>query len=251
LSTIGLLGLGEAGSLIATDLVAAGAEVRGYDPAVPTLAGVPTVEAPADVAVGADLVLSLSSAADALDAAGSVADHMGSQCVFVDANTAAPERKREVAEALDGIPFADLALMQSVPGRGLKTPALAAGPGAERAVAILGELGMPVAAIGGDVGAAAARKLARSVFVKGMAAAVAESLAAGDALGCGDWLRDDVERTLAAADAATVEHLVTGSRKHAVRRAAEMAAVEAMLTDLGVRPGVTAATRAWLEELAR
>jgi 3-hydroxyisobutyrate dehydrogenase-like beta-hydroxyacid dehydrogenase len=32
--TIAVLGLGEAGSLIAWDLVAAGAVVRGYDPAV-------------------------------------------------------------------------------------------------------------------------------------------------------------------------------------------------------------------------
>ncbi len=37
---IAVLGFGEAGSLLARDLVAAGAAVRGYDPKVPAPAGV-------------------------------------------------------------------------------------------------------------------------------------------------------------------------------------------------------------------
>ena len=37
---IAVLGLGEAGSLLARDLVAAGAAVRGFDPKVPAPAGV-------------------------------------------------------------------------------------------------------------------------------------------------------------------------------------------------------------------
>ena len=42
-----MFGLGEAGSLIATDLVAAGQQVRGYDPAdVPTPAGVERCDDP-------------------------------------------------------------------------------------------------------------------------------------------------------------------------------------------------------------
>jgi 3-hydroxyisobutyrate dehydrogenase-like beta-hydroxyacid dehydrogenase len=37
---IAVLGFGEAGSLLARDLAAAGATVRGYDPKVPAPAGV-------------------------------------------------------------------------------------------------------------------------------------------------------------------------------------------------------------------
>ena len=37
---VALLGLGEAGSEIGRDLVAAGADVRGYDPRVSSVAGV-------------------------------------------------------------------------------------------------------------------------------------------------------------------------------------------------------------------
>jgi 3-hydroxyisobutyrate dehydrogenase-like beta-hydroxyacid dehydrogenase len=249
---IGFLGLGEAGALIATDLVAAGASVRGWDPAVPRVAGVAAAAGPARVAAGAAVVLSLNSAADALDAARSVAGALGPGQVYADGNTAAPGRKREVAAVIaeTGADFADVALMDSVPGRGLRTPALASGPGAARFAEVLGAWGMPVEDGGPEVGLAAARKLARSVFMKGMAAAIAESLAAGERLGCGDWLRGDVERTLAGADAATVGHLVDGSRRHAVRRGAEMAAAEAMLGELGVPSRIASATRAWLADLA-
>ena len=37
---VGMIGLGEAGSAIAVDLVAAGASVRGWDPAAPVPEGV-------------------------------------------------------------------------------------------------------------------------------------------------------------------------------------------------------------------
>ena len=37
--TVAVLGLGEAGAAIAGDLAAAGARVRGYDPAVPPRPG--------------------------------------------------------------------------------------------------------------------------------------------------------------------------------------------------------------------
>jgi 3-hydroxyisobutyrate dehydrogenase-like beta-hydroxyacid dehydrogenase len=249
---IGFLGLGEAGSAIARDLVAAGASVRGWDPLVPRVDTVATTACAADVATGAHVVISLNSAADAVDAARSVAAGLGSGQVYADGNTAAPARKREVAAVIapTGAQFVDVALMQSVPGRGLKVPVLASGPGAACFVQALSAYGMPVEDGGPEVGVAAARKLARSVFVKGMAAAIGESLAAGEALGCAEWLRAEIERTVTGADAAMVGHLVEGSRRHAVRRRAEMAAAQDMLDELGVAPHVAAAARAWLGDLA-
>jgi 3-hydroxyisobutyrate dehydrogenase-like beta-hydroxyacid dehydrogenase len=62
---IALLGLGEAGSAIATDLVAAGADVRGYDPAVAVPTGVADRADEADAVRDADLVLSANSSHDA------------------------------------------------------------------------------------------------------------------------------------------------------------------------------------------
>ena len=102
----------------------------------------------------------------------------------------------------------------------------------------------------GPPGLAAERKLLRSVFVKGLAAAVVEALAAGRAAGCEEWLRDNISEELTRADAATVRRLVDGSHRHAVGRAAEMRAAADMLTDLGIPPLVSLASRDLLERLA-
>ena len=65
---IAVLGFGEAGSLLARDLVAAGATVRGYDPKVPAPAGVTRAGSDAEAVAGAGLVLSVNSASDAVAA---------------------------------------------------------------------------------------------------------------------------------------------------------------------------------------
>ena len=65
---IAVLGFGEAGSLIARDLVAAGAAVRGFDPEAPAPAGVTAAASDADAVAGADLVLSVNSASEAVAA---------------------------------------------------------------------------------------------------------------------------------------------------------------------------------------
>jgi 3-hydroxyisobutyrate dehydrogenase-like beta-hydroxyacid dehydrogenase len=249
---IAILGLGEAGSVLAADLVSAGAEVRGFDPAGFDLEEVDAAPAPAQAARGADAVLSLNSAEAAAGAAGSVAEVLSDAVLFADLNTAAPAVKISVAEVVKGAgaSFADVALMGPVPGRGIRTPALASGSGAERFAQVFGELGMPVTVVGLEPGEAAARKLARSVFAKGLAAAVGEALTAAERLGCEEWLYGEIERALVEADERLLRRLIDGSRKHAARREEEMAAAVAMLRDLEVPPRISAATEQWLRSLA-
>jgi 3-hydroxyisobutyrate dehydrogenase-like beta-hydroxyacid dehydrogenase len=76
--------------------------------------------------------------------------------LWADLNTASPGLKRElasIAEA-DGVPFADVAMMAPVPGRGLRVPMLASVDGTARhavrrtaemeaAAQMLTELGVP------------------------------------------------------------------------------------------------------------
>jgi 3-hydroxyisobutyrate dehydrogenase-like beta-hydroxyacid dehydrogenase len=110
-------------------------------------------------------------------------------------------------------------------------------------------LGMPVTRVGSEVGAAATCKLVRSVFTKGMAAAIGEALAAAERLGCEGWAYADIEHSLIEADAALLRRLIEGSRTHAERRVEEMAAAAEMLTELGVEPRIASATEAWLRTL--
>jgi 3-hydroxyisobutyrate dehydrogenase-like beta-hydroxyacid dehydrogenase len=247
-----MIGLGEAGSAIAADLVAAGASVRGWDPVARAPGGVEAAaDAPAAVA-GADVVISANSASVARDVAQSVAGVLVEGQVFADLNTATPALKRELAETVGpaGALFADVALIGPVPGNGLRTRSLVSGDGAELFAQTLGPLGMPVTVVSTEPGAAAARKLARSVFAKGLAAAIGESLAVAEQLGFEDWLYADLERTLEDADGALLRRLIDGSRSHAVRRVDEMTAAAEMLEEAGVEPRIASASEAWLRSLA-
>jgi 3-hydroxyisobutyrate dehydrogenase-like beta-hydroxyacid dehydrogenase len=248
---IAVLGFGEAGSLIARDLVAAGAAVRGFDPRVPPPDGVAGAGSDAAAVIGAGLVLSLNSAADAVAALTASLDALAPGAVWADLNTASPAVKRRLADigAGRGVPVADIAMMAPVPGRGLRVPMLASGD-AEFAVAVLRRYGADIEVLDGPPGLAATRKLLRSVFYKGMSASIVEALEAAEAAGLGDWLRPHIAEELAAADASTVDRVVTGTRRHAVRRGHEMAAAAEMLTDLGVKPIMADASRALHERLA-
>jgi 3-hydroxyisobutyrate dehydrogenase-like beta-hydroxyacid dehydrogenase len=249
---VALLGLGEAGAALAADLVASGADVRGWDPAPGRLVpGVTPATGEADAVAGAAVVLSVTTAAAALDAARAAAGALSPDALYADLNTSAAALKRELARVVEGTgaAFADVALVAPVPGRGLRTPTLASGGGAERYRDTFAPMGQPVEVVGPEPGAAAARKLVRSVFVKGIAAAVMESLAAAAALGCGEWLREDVVATLADADRTFVERLEHGSRVHAVRRVAEMEAAAEQLRSLGIEPRIATAAAEALREL--
>ncbi|MFJ9779491.1 DUF1932 domain-containing protein [Amycolatopsis sp. NPDC101161] len=250
--TIAILGLGEAGSALARDLAAAGAVVRGYDPVVSAVEGVVTTGSEAEAAEGADLVLSVNSAHAAVEALEAGLGGVKTGAAWADLNTASPGTKRELAgiAAEHGVPFADVAIMAPVPGRGLRVPMLATGVAAEAVAAALNAFGAAVEIMTGDAGLAAERKLLRSVFFKGMSAAVVEALQAARAAGCEDWLRKIIVDELTAANAATVDRLVDGSYRHAVRRTAEMAAAAEMLTELDVRNDVAGAARDQLAHIA-
>ncbi len=250
--TVAVLGLGEAGSEIAAGLVSAGAVVRGFDPRVPTRPGVVCCSDDADACRGADVVLSLTTAHEALDAVRAALPGLRPGTIYADLNTSSSALKLALAglAADAGVGrFADVALMSPVPGKGLHTPMLAAGPAAADFARLLGGLGATIDVLAGPPGAAADRKLVRSVFFKGLAAAVTESLRAARAAGCEDWIRDDITAELTAASAGTVDRLERGSVRHATRRAEEMAACAALLTELGVPPRIATASEQWLRQL--
>jgi 3-hydroxyisobutyrate dehydrogenase-like beta-hydroxyacid dehydrogenase len=241
---VAVLGLGEAGGRIAADLVAAEADVRGWDP-VARPAGIELAEDAPTAVRDADVVLSLNAAAVALEVAEGVAGALDGGALYADLNTSSPGLKRQLAGAVP-CPFADVALVGTVPATGLRTPALASGPGAERFAGLLGPLGMPVEVVGQEPGEAAGLKLLRSVFMKGVAAAALESLEAARAAGAEARVRADMAAVLGDP---LLERLLTGSQAHAARRVDEMRAAAAYLEELGVEPRVATAAAEWLEEL--
>jgi 3-hydroxyisobutyrate dehydrogenase-like beta-hydroxyacid dehydrogenase len=256
---IAVLGLGEAGSAIAHDLVRAGVRVRAYDPAVSAadgitgITGITGTASEAEAACGADLVLSVNSAKAAVGAFAAGLPGLRPDALWADLNTASPGTKRQLADiaAAARVSLADVAMMAPVPGCGLRVPMLASGEAAARYAALLRPLGADIEVLDGPAGLAASKKLLRSVFYKGMAAAVVEALDAARAAGDEPWLRAHIAAELAAADTGTMERIIDGTRRHAVRRSAEMEAAAGMLTDLGVPPLMADASRALHERLAR
>lgn len=256
---VAILGLGEAGSAIARDLVAADAQpgrevsVRGWDPAPRgDISGIPLAGSAVDAVAGAQVVLSINVAAVARDVALSVADALTPRAVFADLNTSAPALKRDIAAIVEpkGALFADVALMAPVPGRGIHTPALVAGSGAEQFRAAFAPLGMPIEVVSAQPGDAATRKLLRSVFMKGWAAAIIESLEAARRLGADDWLLQEIAQEFSQADERLMWRLIEGSRQHAIRRVEEMTAAVELLHDLDIEPRVASAAAGWLRQLA-
>jgi 3-hydroxyisobutyrate dehydrogenase-like beta-hydroxyacid dehydrogenase len=244
---VAVLGLGEAGGTIGSGLAAAGCRVRGWDP-VPTAtaAGVERAGTPAEAVSRADLVLSLATAAHALGAATEVAPSLSAGQTYADLNTTAPALKRDLAAIIgsSGAAFADVALLGPVPARGIETPALASGDGAARFAELVRPLGMPVELVGAEPGDAAGLKLLRSVFMKGLAASVLESLEAARERGAEEWLRREIAEVVGEP---LLERLLAGTVAHAGRRRDEMDAASAYLEELGVEPRVSRAAAGWLE----
>jgi len=250
---VAVYGLGEAGSALAEDLGRAGLRVTAWDPHPKRLPErVILAQAPEAAVEGAEVVLVLTTPRASIQVAETLRDHLRPGQVYADCNSTSPAVKRQAAALVEpsGALFADVALMAPVPGRGIRTPALASGPGAEILAERLGPLGMPVQVLGPQVGLAASRKLVRSVFTKGMAAAAVEALQAARALGCEDEVYADMARTLQEADEAFLRRLLEGTRQHASRRVEEMQAVCELVEELGVPSRVARASLGWMEELA-
>ena len=249
---IAVLGLGEAGSIYARGLAERGADIVGFDPRVSAgPSGVARLPSVGDAVDGADLVLSLVSARVAGDVLDAALPRMRPGTPFADFNTGAPAQKRVLATAAvaAGIPFADIAVMAPVPRAGVDTELLASGDGAETTAVALAGFGLPIRVVGTDAGDAAGLKLVRSVFMKGLAALVFESLDAAGKIGATAEVRAQIAAELAGDGDAMVQRLLDGTRQHAERREHEMVDAREFLEVIDSPAWMTDGTLAWLRSV--
>ncbi|MGW2329285.1 RraA family protein [Streptomyces sp. NPDC001700] len=234
---VGILGLGEAGALYAAGFAEHGWSVVGYDPGdVPTPPGTARAGSVAEAVAGADVVLGLTGAKAAAAVAAEAAPHLRDGALFADMNAGAPDLKRTidgvVAEGGRAV-FADVSVIGSVPAYRHRTALVASGRGAPAVAEHFGALGAPVEDLGGEPGAASARKLLRSLFMKGLGAVIAQTVEAGRAAGDEEWVRRQIAQELADGEA-TLDRLHAGTFKHGLRRAAEVAAAADLMAELGL-----------------
>jgi 3-hydroxyisobutyrate dehydrogenase-like beta-hydroxyacid dehydrogenase len=267
MTELAFIGFGEVGQTFATgflgkdgvklaayDLLFDRPEKRGELIARAGTLGVRVAADAPDAGQGAAIVVSAVTAAAAGEVAEAAARWLQPGQLFLDVNSASPGTKQTAARAVEaaGAHFVEGAVMAAVAGPGLKVPILAGGPAAGRAADILNALGMNLTPVATEIGRASATKLARSIVMKGIEAALVQSAAAAR--------RWDVEAEVLASLQATYPGIDwrkqaarAGERvaRHGTRRAEEMREAGAMLADLGLDPGLCRAIAAVQEEGAK
>jgi 3-hydroxyisobutyrate dehydrogenase-like beta-hydroxyacid dehydrogenase len=227
---VALIGFGEAGSTFARaggwEEVARAFDILPSRKAAMADCGVIPCDSVADVLEGAQVVLSLVTADQAVAAAQSVAPLLPQGALFLDMNS---------------VRYVDVAVMAPVDPARLNVPLLLAGGDAAEAMALANALGFAKTRVVGDrIGQASAIKLCRSVMVKGLEALTAEMVLAASAAG----VLDEVLASLDASEKAVswrtrADYNLDRMLQHGRRRAAEMAESAAMLRDLGIAPLMT------------
>lgn len=238
---VGVVGLGEAGSVIAAGLLEAGVQIVGFDPAVTTHATVPLADSVRSVVEGADIVMSLNSSTASVTVAEQVAPLLQSGAIFADLNTGTPALKRRLAGLFEVGGFVDVAIMKPVPGLAEKVPMGVSGRAATRFIELLTPFGMTLEYVSDVPGEAAARKLIRSILAKGIAGVLIDCLWAAQSLGLEHWAYDEILREFDSSTRDTAKRYLTGTAQHVKRRQIEMMDVVEMLAETGYESTMVAA----------
>lgn len=255
-----LLGFGEVGQALAPDLRARGAVLTAWDLKFPDATSAPSRAAPrlevlaasdaASAVNDADLVISAVTAAQAGEAARSVAAHLKSRAFYFDLNSCSPAARLKAAETIEaaGGRFVEAAIMSPIEPRTAASPVLLGGAHAVDFLKQAQELGFTGASVfSGKLGAASAAKMCRSVIVKGLEALMLESLLTARNFGVERAVLDSLE-SLSLDDWSTQSrYMISRTLIHGRRRAEEMREAARTVAEAGLSPGMSDACAGWQE----
>lgn len=249
--TVSLIGFGEAGMAFAGAwrVDARAFDIKTDDPALAAAkradyarAGIEGTDTLAGALAGAELVISVVTADQALAAAEAAARLIAPGALYCDFNSVAPRTKQAAARLIEaaGALYADVAVMAPVHPAVLAVPMLVSGADA---CPTLAALGFSPRRIDGPVGRASTIKMLRSVMVKGIEALTAECFLAARKAGVADEVAASLDASWPGADwAARADYNLGRMRAHGLRRAAEMEEAAATLEGLGVAGDMARAT---------
>lgn len=208
-----------------------------------------------DAAADADVIVSAVTADAVLDAADSVVPGLKPGVLYLDINSAAPERKREAARRVGaaGADYVDVAVMAPVNPKLHKTPLLIGGPGAARAEPLLRRLGMLFEVVSQRVGDASTIKMVRSVMIKGLESLTVECLCAAVKAGIDGRILESLATSFPEMNwPLRAGYMMERMVSHGARRAAEMREVAQTMDDLGIGGTMAAATavrQQWIADM--
>ncbi len=196
--------------------------------------------APGDWMEEAELTLSAVFGTVALEVARQAFAHLPRGGLYADMTTADPDDMRLANDAAQagGHRFVDVAITGAVNLSGARTPLLCAGQAASEVAALLTACGAPVRTVGARPGDAAALKLLRSIFTKGMEALAVECLVTAERQGLRAELHDVLLDIDQGSLRETMESMVRTHIPHAGRRRNEVVEAQRQMRLAGVEPVV-------------
>jgi 3-hydroxyisobutyrate dehydrogenase-like beta-hydroxyacid dehydrogenase len=265
--TIGLVGYGEVGRILAEDLRKDDLRVAAYDLKLQTdqaqslrdhasTYGVALATSHAELAASADFIVSAVTASQAVPVAQACAPTIKRGAWFLDFNSASPGAKQRAAALIDGNSgrYVEGAVMTSIPPYRLKVPLLLGGKGAAELAPLLVALGFNAKVASDELGVASAVKMCRSVMIKGLEAMVIESFTTARAYGVEDAVLTSLAETFPGINwekqgAYFFQRVI----EHGRRRSEEVREVAETVREAGLTPWSaqgTAERQAWVADLA-
>jgi len=265
--TIGLVGYGEVGRILAEDLRKQDVTVIAYDiklggnKAGPLREhardhGVALTASHTDLAAKADLIVSAVTASQAVPVAQACAPAVKTSAFFLDFNSASPGAKQRAAQLIDaaGGRYVEGAVMTSIPPYRIKVPLLLGGGAAEELAPLLVQLGFAAKVASAKLGVASAVKMCRSVMIKGLEAMTIECFTTARAYGVENAVLASFKETFPGIDwekqgAYFFQRVI----EHGRRRAEEVREVAETVREIGLTPWSaqgTAERQAFIADLA-
>ena len=262
---VAIIGFGEAGSIFAKDLAAAGMEVRVFDilfnskrQRQPMLrkaqsCGVAAARSLKDCLSKSELVISAVIASSALDVAKDAGPILAEGQLFLDINSVSPATKCRAASyvARRRARFVEAAVMSAVPKQRLRVPMLLGGPHAFETADCLQGIGMNATPLSDRLGVVSAVKMCRSVIMKGLEALVIESLFAARMYRAEDRVLESLAASFPGMgwEDHLPDYLISRVAEHGHRRAVEMREVAQTLRHVGIDPMMALARAERQEQL--
>jgi 3-hydroxyisobutyrate dehydrogenase-like beta-hydroxyacid dehydrogenase len=258
---IGVIGLGEVGSIFSKALSDSGATVLVFDillnqqNAPETLAqkglsGRVQFKPLSDVVGESECILSMVTTQVALKVAAECRSFLKPGQIYLDLNSTSPAVKKQICKVIEpsGAAFVEGAILGAVGATGAMTRILTCGNQGAKASGLLSALGMRISFYSNDIGQASMFKMLRSIFSKGLEALILELMVAGTKAGIEKDLWEDVVELMR--DNPFDRTAANWVRSHAVafeRRFHEMEQVLETMLEIGVDPMMSAATRCFFK----
>lgn len=202
----------------------------------------------------ADILMVAVPANKALEVSKTLKPFLKKSQLYVELSASTPKTQSEIFETLkeSQVNYVDASIMGPVPVYAHKVPILASGPGSKILIEKMQPYHMNITKINEHPGSASSVKLIRSIYMKGIASLLIETLKAADTYSVSELVLESISETFDNRSfIESMNRLVTGTAIHSERRAKELIGTIEMMEDKDLNHFMTDATKAKLEEITQ